>query len=155
MLLCVVVCCCVSLCVWEEGREKGVCIEHVPVRTFKTPAVCKFKTSARVSAPRPHVKYVDVCVAGAHGDVLNVHTEGVSACHPAHPAHRTSLTPNTQQKQTTITTTTTNTTPQTPHTTHRHHAHTTSTHSSTQHNVHRETENEKEIEREKEEKEKR
>ena len=45
-----------------------------PVCMYKTPSVCRFKTSPCVPAPRTHIS---TCARGVgiHGDVLNAHTE--------------------------------------------------------------------------------
>ena len=68
---------CVGVCCEEERR--GVCIERV--------SVCTFKASPCVPAPRPHVVTTCGLCAGTHGDILNVHTWGLSACQTTHHSH--------------------------------------------------------------------
>ena len=70
--------------------------------TLKTHPVCPFKTSPCVPATRAHVFYTCARVAGTHGDILNGHTEGFSACHTT-TQHNTQHTThnNTQQHTTT------------------------------------------------------
>ena len=67
------------LCVkWVGGGGERAC-------TFKTPTVCRFKTSPCVPAPRAQV--FSTCARGArtHGDVLT--HGGFSACHGTHHDH--------------------------------------------------------------------
>ena len=77
-------CCCMWLCACVEGR-RDVCIECV--------SVCAFKTT-RVYGHHAHMFHTCGLGAGTHGDVLNVHALGFSACHgtPPHRTHNTTTT---------------------------------------------------------------
>ena len=85
VLCCAVLCCCMWLCYvcvvvcvcWEEeGGRRGVCIEHVSV------------------VYRHHAHMFDTCGrgAGAHRDVLNVHTGVFQRVTPNTPQHHTPTT---------------------------------------------------------------
>ena len=101
VLLCVVCCvCCVLcavcavcvVCVWCDTPEKSVCAKRPPCVDSKRPRVyrhhahCGVKPSWKVTcvnmvvctpvAPRARVE-THARAAGTHGDVLNLHTEGV------------------------------------------------------------------------------
>ena len=78
VLLLVVVFVCVCCGTLKKEREKKNC-----VCGFKNASVCAFKTSPCMPAPRT---CVSTCARGAstHGDVLNLHTEGVLHIHTRH-----------------------------------------------------------------------
>ena len=59
------------LCVWCVGGGRK------EVSTFKTPSVCRFKTSPCMPAPRAHVETHVRVVPACTGTFLNLHT-GVS-----------------------------------------------------------------------------
>ena len=81
-VVCVVVVCgvwCVLCCVCVCGV--WWCLVCGVARRKKT-SVCRFKTSPCVPAPRAHVLPHAGVVLVHTGDVLNLHTEVFSACHP-------------------------------------------------------------------------
>ena len=98
-----------------ERRERARKTEKA-----ENPSVCAFKTPPCVPGKRPHVldmrafsRYTRRRLERTHGGVLNLHTEGFSACQPHH----------TKQHNTTQ-----NTTPPTKHTSHAHNHVNTHTH---------------------------